>query len=225
MKFSIIIPARNEEAYLAKTLKSIENQNYPEYETIVVANGCVDNTVAVAKKYADHVYSIKKPGVSRARNLGAKKAKGEILVFLDADTTIHPSALKVIKSQFSQKYSSGTLKVKPDKPKLKYQLMMGFKNLVNTFNLYHWTAGIIYCRQSDFQKTQGFNENLHVRENSFFVKHLKKYGRFQFLRNTHVTTAMRRFDKCGAFSIIWFYISKWFKGPKNIEKDKYPLVR
>ena len=51
MKFSIIIPARNEEAYISKTLQSIENQDYIDYETIVVANGCTDNTAAVAEKY------------------------------------------------------------------------------------------------------------------------------------------------------------------------------
>ena len=67
MKFSIIIPARNEEAYLAKTLKSIEDQDYPDYETIVVANACTDNTHQIAKKYADKTILTKKPGVSHAR--------------------------------------------------------------------------------------------------------------------------------------------------------------
>ena len=56
---SVIIPAYNEEKYIEKTLKSIKKQNFKHYETIVVCNGCTDNTKDIAKRYADKVLVIK----------------------------------------------------------------------------------------------------------------------------------------------------------------------
>ena len=67
MKFSIIIPACNEEKYIEKTLKSIPRNQ----EIIVVCNGCIDLTEKIAKKYSK-VISIKEKNVSIAKNLGAK---------------------------------------------------------------------------------------------------------------------------------------------------------
>lgn len=220
---SLIIPARNEEAYLAKTLQSIENQNYPDYETIVIANGCTDNTALIAKKYADQVISIEKPGVSRARNLGAQKAQGNILVFLDADTILAPNVLQQIKNKFNQKYSAGILKVKPNIPKFRYQTMMAFKNLINDLGIYPWTGGLIYCRKSDFP---GFDEKLNVKENYFLIKKLKKHGQFQFLKKTHITTSMRRYEKWGSLKLILFFIIKGFKTIFSpVQGDKYPVIR
>ena len=71
---SIIIPALNEEKVIERTLKSIQNSEYKNYETIVVANGCTDKTVEKSK-LANRIIVTKKKGVSRARNLGAKKQK------------------------------------------------------------------------------------------------------------------------------------------------------
>ena len=222
MKFSIIIPARNEEGYLARTLKSIENQNYPHYETIVVLNGCTDNTLHVANKYADEIITCQ-PGVSKARNSGAKKATGDILVFLDADTILNSNILKEIKKRFSQKYSVGTIKVRPDIKKLKYKFMMGFKNTINELKIYPWTTGIMYCRKNEFSE---FNENLHVRETYFFTKKMMQKGKFQFLNNTFVETSMRRFKKYGSLRLVSFFLKKGIKTiVSKIDGDKYPIIR
>src|SRR3954464_7912309 len=82
---SIIIPAHNEEAYLGDTLEGLQDQGYPNYEIIVVTNGCSDRTVEVAKGRCHRLINIKERGLSKARNLGAQAAQGDILVFLDAD--------------------------------------------------------------------------------------------------------------------------------------------
>lgn len=223
MKFSIIIPARNEAGYLASTLKSIENQNCPDYETIVVANGCSDNTAEIAAKYADKVFSLERFGVSLARNYGALKAQGEILVFLDADTELESETLKEIDKGFNPKFGVGTVKVKPSPAKFRYKLMMGFKNLMGSSGIYPWTTGIIYCRRNDFA---GFDENLNVKETIYFVKAMMKYGKFKFLTNTQIKTSMRRFEKWGSFRLIWFFMKKWVKNVfSDVKGDQYPLVR
>lgn len=84
-KFSIIIPVYNVEKYLKKCLDSVKNQTFKDYEVLVVDDGSTDKSKEIAKKYnltlieSDHV------GVSSARNMAIKKAKGEYLVFLDSD--------------------------------------------------------------------------------------------------------------------------------------------
>ena len=81
---SIVVPAYNEEKYIEKTLKLIPKN----IEVIVVCNGCTDDTEKIAKKYAK-TYSIKERNVSLARNYGADKSHGDIIMFLDADTLIN----------------------------------------------------------------------------------------------------------------------------------------
>lgn len=82
---SVIIPAYNEEKYLGKCLDSLQNQTYPYFEIIVIDDGSKDKTKYIASKYKVKLWSISHGGPGRAKNFGASKAIGEILVFLDAD--------------------------------------------------------------------------------------------------------------------------------------------
>ena len=85
MKITLIIPALNEEDHLPRLLKSIQKQNFKDYE-IIVANSpkSTDKTGSIAKELGAKVV----PGglLSFARNNGAKYAKGDIFCFMDADT-------------------------------------------------------------------------------------------------------------------------------------------
>ena len=93
---SIIIPAYQAADYLTATLKSCLSQTLAPAEVIVVDDGSTDGTGAVAEEFgpAVRVESVKNGGVARARNIGARLARGECLVFLDADDTLVPSALE-----------------------------------------------------------------------------------------------------------------------------------
>lgn len=83
---SIVIPAKNEEIYLPKLLKSIKKQNFCDYEIIVADADSIDRTKEIAQKYRAKVVKGGMPG--RGRNAGAKVAKGEVLLFLDADVLL-----------------------------------------------------------------------------------------------------------------------------------------
>ncbi len=82
---SIIIPAFNEEKVIERLLKSIKEQSYTNIEIIVIDDGSSDKTVEIAKKYTKNVYKRTHAERSVQRNFGARKSKGIILVFLDAD--------------------------------------------------------------------------------------------------------------------------------------------
>ncbi len=82
---SVIIPAYNEERTIGKCLDSLQNQTYPYLETIVINDGSSDKTKLIVSKYRVKLWTITHGGPGRAKNFGAEKAIGDILVFLDAD--------------------------------------------------------------------------------------------------------------------------------------------
>src|SRR3989344_8452161 len=98
---SIIIPTYNEEKTIANCLKSIKNQTYKPVEVIVVDDGSTDYTEKIIKDLIvqDSTKNLKllhqeHKGPGPARNLGAKYAEGEILVFVDADMTFDKNFVK-----------------------------------------------------------------------------------------------------------------------------------
>ena len=74
-KFSIVIPVYNVEKYLKRTLDSVFNQTYQDFEVIVVNDGCTDKSMEIAKKYKTKIIDHKQVGVSEARNIGEKRQK------------------------------------------------------------------------------------------------------------------------------------------------------
>ncbi len=83
---SIIIPTYNEEEYLPYLLRSIEAQSYTDFEVIVADNGSTDTTAKLATDSGARVVSGGNP--AEGRNSGAAAAKGENLLFLDADVIL-----------------------------------------------------------------------------------------------------------------------------------------
>lgn len=95
-RFSVIIPAYNAAATLARALDSVLAQNWPAHEIIVVDDGSRDATAAVVATYGDKVRYLyqQNAGVSAARNAGAQAATGDWLAFLDADDWYYLNRLK-----------------------------------------------------------------------------------------------------------------------------------
>jgi glycosyltransferase involved in cell wall biosynthesis len=83
---SVIIPVFNGEIFLEDAIKSVSNQNYDNLECIIVDDGSIDGSAAIAKKHEQIIYLHQEhKNVAAARNLGVRKASGEYLAFLDAD--------------------------------------------------------------------------------------------------------------------------------------------
>lgn len=94
MKISVIVPVFNEEKYISATLDSIINQNFDDYEVIVVDDGSSDNTLKIVEdKFLNSsiphkIIHQKNSGVSMARNRGIEESTGEYIVFVDGDDYI-----------------------------------------------------------------------------------------------------------------------------------------
>ena len=86
MKTSVIIAAYNAQETVGECLRSIANQSFKDFEAIVVDDESTDRTAEVAKEFPKvRVLRQKHAGPAVARNLGAKAAKGRIVVFTDSD--------------------------------------------------------------------------------------------------------------------------------------------
>lgn len=99
---SIILPVFQGEAYLQKCVESVQNQTFADWELLIVDDGSTDATAAIAGSCAAgddrvRVFSRKKNGgVSEARNLGLKEAKGDFIAFLDVDDRYEYQALETL---------------------------------------------------------------------------------------------------------------------------------
>lgn len=84
---TVVLPTYNEQRDVSKCLSSLFSQSYNNLEIIVVDDGSTDNSISEIKKFPVKIYKQSHQGPAKARNLGASKARGEILVFIDADMT------------------------------------------------------------------------------------------------------------------------------------------
>lgn len=93
---SIVVPVYNKEKTIQRTLESIITQDFEDYELIIVDDGSTDHSVdIISSNHTDKIkiYSKDNGGVSSARNFGVQKARGEWIVFMDADDWFEPDAL------------------------------------------------------------------------------------------------------------------------------------
>jgi GT2 family glycosyltransferase len=105
---SVIIPAYNEEKKIAGCIESIMSTKYPQLEILVVDDKSTDKTVEVASGYPIRLIKRAMRGERCvARNDGLREAKGEIVVFVDADCTVEEHALEILVSDFSDTKIAG----------------------------------------------------------------------------------------------------------------------
>lgn len=96
---SIIIPIYNVEAYLSECLDSILSQTYPHWECLLINDGSIDSSGAIAQSYAEkdkRFRYLEQPnqGLSAARNTGLDEAKGDFIAFVDSDDYVYPDFLE-----------------------------------------------------------------------------------------------------------------------------------
>ncbi len=104
MKLSIIMPVYNVEDYLCKCIDSVLNQDYEDYEVILVDDGSPDECPKICDSYAkkhDNIRVVHREngGLSAARNSGIEVAIGEYILFVDSDDYIEPNVLGTLMEQ------------------------------------------------------------------------------------------------------------------------------
>jgi len=205
---SIIVPVYNGGKTLRKCMSALLRQDYPRdrYEVIVVDDGSVDNTAAIARQYADKVVENKNNlGLSRARFAGIGCAEGQIVVHTDADVLFKKDTLRKIADFFDENKDvdalTGILSAEHPNPDFFSQ----YKNLYMHYifsklpEKIYFLYGSIYATRKNvaYDYKPGFNvgedtaygQELSVRKRSIrFVRgievvHLKRYNMLSFVMN------------------------------------------
>ncbi|MEM7821371.1 MAG: glycosyltransferase [Candidatus Aenigmatarchaeota archaeon] len=230
---SVIVPTYNEEKYLEATLRSIKNQDYGGKVEIIVSDGrSRDNTLKIARKYANKIVITKKKCPAVGRNAGASVAKGDILVFVDADTLILYNTLSELAKVFKKKEVVGVAcLILPISNKIIDYLIYWFINNFIKFSIFLKTPCIpgIFCayRKDAFKSVGGFNENLYFDEDLDLSKRISKVGKIVFKEKILVFNSVRRFEKWGriktAYKYIFFTLTYFLTG--RTYKNFYTPVR
>lgn len=98
---SVVIPCYNSEKYIARCIRSIIRQTVKPLEIIVVDDGSNDRTAQIARKFPVKVVRHKyNRGLAEARNTGVRKARGNIIFFVDSDCEMYPNNLEYALSDF-----------------------------------------------------------------------------------------------------------------------------
>ncbi|MBU1922586.1 glycosyltransferase, partial [Patescibacteria group bacterium] len=177
--FSIIIPSLNEEKYLPHLLSDLADQSFQDFEVIVVDGHSDDNTVKTAKTFSRRL-SLKIVNSSRRhvcvqRNLGAKSAKADTFIFMDADNRLPPYFLQGIKYRLeSSPADIATCWLQSDHDSTKD------KNISLAINYAHellknskapiMMESLVISSHQAFHKIGGFDENVNLGEGTFFTK-------------------------------------------------------
>ncbi|ADY57598.1 glycosyl transferase family 2 [Syntrophobotulus glycolicus DSM 8271] len=210
MKFSVIIPAYNEENYIGRCLDSILAAAVPykdQVEIIVVLNRCTDRTEEIARAYHCVIVKEDRKNMSMIRNAGAKAARGEILVTIDADSQMTANMLTEIEAKLlTGKYIGGGVKWKCER----LSLGLWFNGLLLIPIVIKYggvSAGIFWCYKKDFEAINGFNEEQRMLEDVDFGLRLKKWGRlsgkkYGTISKARVIVSMRKADAQGDWDIL-----------------------
>lgn len=229
---SIIIPTYNEEKNLESTLKAIRNQDYKKYEIIVSDSRSKDRTREIAKKYRAKVVVDERKGIATGRNFGARFAKGEILLFVDADTVLMENNVSEIVKSFSKTKVVGvTCPIFPSKPNRKnLKIYMTYNQLVKgsiTTHRPHVGGMCMALRKKSFFDVGGFDESIAAFEDVDISLRISRIGKFVFNENTFAVTSPRRVEAWGHFASFRKYLKfylKYLVGLKT-KPDEYEPVR
>ncbi len=233
MRISVIIPALDEEKYIERCLKSIIRQDLPResYEIIVVDGGSRDRTREIARRYADKLLLSDKQGIGYQQNIGAEMARGDLLVFVHADTYfIKRRVLRKLLQYFEDEAVVGgavSHKYYPEDT-LGIKVFNTLDSFLASFFVYlnmPQTGGpVTVIRKDVFFDIGGFIEN--ICEDVEIGQRLREKGRV--FRDVEISaySSSRRLEKEGILrNVVKYVLSKLaLKFGKNLN-IKYPQVR
>ena len=233
---SVIVPALNEQSYIAQALRSVAQQHYPldRVECVVVDNGSRDATAAVVQDVArrwtaapntmPRVQLTREPrrGTARAKNRGAAVARGDVLIFLDADSTLGPAMVPEVAAAWRDGARGGSIPVlaaSDDRCERGFFRVLEFgKRLLNIH------CQMFYVDRRLFRMLGGLNHDLHLAEDLDLMRRaavslrsgegrLQRIGgtRLRHRNNTgaHIRTSPRRLRALPwRLGMIWMFV-RW----------------
>jgi len=212
-RFTLIVPAYNEEACLPALLDSVDvarvryHRGRDAVQVVVADNASTDATAEIARCRGCEVVSEGKRVIGAARNAGARAARGDILAFIDADSRIHPETFNAVERVMeSGRFVGGATGVRLER------MSLGIAATVAAMLPMVWLTGmdtgVVFSGRRDFEAVGGYTEERLFAEDVKFLLDLRRHGRRNGRKLTRVRSAKaiastRKFDKYGE----WHYFT------------------
>ncbi len=223
---SIIMPVRNEAASLAKSLRLLQRWRKAGHELIVIDGHSTDSSAAIAESLADKVLRCE-PGRSRQMHAGALAARGQILLFLHADTQLPSNALQEIDKQIAQGHHWGWFDVAFDSNAVVFRVIAKAMNRRSRLTKVCTGDQGLFVTQALYSQAKGFPQQ-PLMEDVEFSKRLRALASPAPISSA-VTTAARRWQKQGVVRtvlLMWELRLRYFLGatPESLHKRYYPEI-
>lgn len=217
---SFIVPAYNEDRLLGATLDALHTAGRAVgelYELIVVDDASTDQTALVAQRHGALLVSVAHRQIAATRNSGARKATGDLFIFVDADTIVNEAAVRSALQALRDGAVGGGAAVQFDGAVPLYARLL-IPVLVRLFRAARLATGcFLFCTRSAFVAVGGFDEAFYGAEELVMSRALKRYGKFVVLRHT-VTTSGRKLRTHSAREVFMVMARLALRGPRAVKQ-------
>ena len=191
---SFVIPAYNEEAVLAETLAALNRAARvvgKAFEVVVVADSCTDRTAEIAREHGARVVEVSHRQISKTRNAGAAAARGDRLIFVDADTHVTAEPIAAAISALAAGALGGGVRVRFDgRMPLWVRMLLGATTSALR-GLRVAPGCFFFCRRADFEALGGFRGDVFAGEEVWLSFAFRRRGRFVALDEQVVTSSRK----------------------------------
>jgi glycosyltransferase involved in cell wall biosynthesis len=217
-RYSLVVPAWNEEAYLPRLLATVDvarkrySSDPTAIEVIVANNASTDATAEIARELGAKVVRVEERRIASARNGGAAAARGEVLCFVDADFRIHPETFVEIDEVLATgRYVAGASGVRMER--WSPGIVATWCVMIPMVVVAGMDTGVEFCRRDDFEAIGGYNEQRYFAEDVELLVSLRRLGRTRGqklarLRRSKALASTRKFDEHGD----WHYFGLMARG-------------
>lgn len=228
MRISVIVPTYNEGKTIGKCLEALKRQTFKDYEIVVVDGHSKDNTVEIAKRYADKILFDEGKGTGAARNLAVKEVDSEIVAFVDGDTTVTENWVETVDKVFKKGIVGVGGPLLPDgggfSDKLIFFVCADLLRRTSSALGAHQFSGAncAYSRKA-YLKAGGFREDLDMLDDVDLSMRIKKFSKGKFEPKLYAMTSLRRTKQKGHMKTVQEYLRGYItlltKG--HVEKPSY----
>jgi glycosyltransferase involved in cell wall biosynthesis len=191
---SFIVPAHNESQLIEDTVRRLLDAGRhtgEPFEVVVVDDGSTDGTAALAARAGARAVHCTVRHIAAARNVGARAAQGDYLLFVDADTWLPGNTAVAALEAMRNGAAGGGARVRFDGP-VPWYARPGVFAVLGAFRLLNWTVGcFMFCTRTAFDRIGGFDERLYAAEEVAFSLALKRLGRLRLVEPAVVTSGRK----------------------------------
>ena len=222
---SIIVPVLDDADHLERLLPHLRSE-CPDADVLVVDGGSGDRTPLIARGWPDVRYLVGERGRARQMNAGARAARGDVLLFLHADTRLPPGAsVAIVRALEDPAVASGRFDVRFCNPHWAFRMIAALMNWRSRLTGIATGDQAIFVRRQVFEALGGFRD-IPLMEDVELCARLKRCGRTGCLRQ-RVVTSSRKWEREGivrtivlmwALRLLYFFrvdpmrLDRWYYG-------------